>query len=87
MNFEEKPAASIPSAAPLKQPKASRRDKIRISDLARELKTKAKIVIECLPNVGMTDKKTQSRFIDSTTAGKVRAYFLDQKQAGSSSTK
>ena len=48
---------------------------IRINDLCRELKIKAKVLIEYLPQVGLTEKKTHSSSIDLATADKVRKHF------------
>jgi len=50
-------------------------NQVRINELARELEVKAKVVIEFLPQVGVTEKKTHSSSIDIEAAEKVRAHF------------
>ncbi|MBZ5720881.1 MAG: translation initiation factor IF-2 [Acidobacteriia bacterium] len=49
--------------------------KIRINDLARELEVKSKAILDALPEVGVTEKKTHSSSIEDHEAVKVRAYF------------
>jgi translation initiation factor IF-2 len=49
--------------------------KIRINDLARELEVKSKAIIECLPELGFTEKKSHSSALDDDIADKVRAHF------------
>src|SRR5580704_7998280 len=39
-------------------------NQVRINELARELEIKAKVLIEFLPEVGVTEKKTHSSSID-----------------------
>ena len=58
-------------------------DAIRISDLARELAVKAKSIIDYLPEVGITEKKTHSSSISSSAADKIRKYFKGLTDAGS----
>ena len=55
---------------------------IRINDLCRELKIKAKVLIDYLPQVGLTEKKTHSSSIDLATAEKVRKHFGELVRAG-----
>src|SRR5580698_8953713 len=50
-------------------------NQIRINELARELEIKAKVLIDYLPEVGVTEKKTHSSSIDVDHAVKVRAHF------------
>ncbi len=50
---------------------------IRINELARELEVKAKAVIDYLPEIGITEKKTHSSSIDLAAAEKVRKHFHD----------
>jgi len=50
-------------------------NQIRINDLARELEVKSKAIIELLPEVGVTEKKTHSSSIDEAHAVKVREHF------------
>src|SRR5215471_19060231 len=48
---------------------------IRINELARELEVKSKAVIDYLPEIGVTDKKSHSSALDDEIANKVREYF------------
>lgn len=48
---------------------------IRINELARELEVKAKAIVDYLPEVGVTEKKTFSSLIDVEAAVKVREHF------------
>src|SRR5712675_1719085 len=57
--------------------------KIRINDLARELEVKAKVILDILPEVGVTEKKTHSSSIEEDEAVRVRKHFL--ARSGSSS--
>jgi len=54
---------------------------IRINELARELEVKAKVIVELLPEVGLTEKKTHSSSIDEAIAEKVRQHFRKASQA------
>jgi translation initiation factor IF-2 len=49
--------------------------KIRINDLARELEVKSKAILDALPKVGVTEKKTHSSSITVEEAEKVRQHF------------
>ncbi len=49
--------------------------KIRINDLARELEVKSKAILDVLPKVGVTEKKTHSSSITVEEAEKVRQHF------------
>jgi translation initiation factor IF-2 len=49
--------------------------KIRINELARELEVKAHLILELLPTLGVTDKKTHSSSLDDDIAEKVRRHF------------
>src|ERR1051326_1744345 len=50
-------------------------DKVRINDLARELEVKSKAILDLLPSVGVTEKKSHSSSIDPEAAEKVRKHF------------
>src|SRR6266852_76887 len=50
-------------------------NQIRINELARELEIKAKMLIEYLPEIGVTEKKTHSSSIDNDHAELVRKHF------------
>src|SRR5579875_2496548 len=54
---------------------------IRINELARELEIKAKVLIEYLPEIGVTEKKTHSSSLDHDQAEKVRRHFRAQEDA------
>ena len=58
-------------------------NQIRINELARELEIKAKVLIEFLPEIGVTDKKTHSSSLDLSHAELVRKHFreLAEKEA------
>ncbi len=49
--------------------------KIRINELARELEIKPNRLLELLPELGVTEKKTHSSSIDEDVAVKARRYF------------
>jgi len=63
--------------------------KVRINDLARELEVKSKAVLDALPKVGVTEKKTHSSSIEEHEAEKVRLHirgsFEGRAQAARSS--
>ncbi|HET7440127.1 MAG TPA: translation initiation factor IF-2 N-terminal domain-containing protein, partial [Terriglobales bacterium] len=65
--------------------------KIRINDLARELEVKSKAILDVLPEVGVTEKKTHSSSLEEHEAEKVRAHFRGsaegQSAASSKSTR
>ncbi|HML17119.1 MAG TPA: translation initiation factor IF-2 N-terminal domain-containing protein, partial [Bryobacteraceae bacterium] len=46
--------------------------KIRINELARELEVKPNVILELLPELGVTDKKTHSSSLDDDVALEVR---------------
>jgi len=56
-------------------------NQIRINDLARELEVKAKFIIDYLPELGFTEKKTHSSSIDNDLAIKVREHFRSLAEA------
>lgn len=47
--------------------------KVRINDLARELEVKSKVILDLLPEVGVTEKKTHSSSVEEDEAARVRA--------------
>ena len=49
--------------------------KVRINDLARELEVKSKAILDALPIVGVTEKKTHSSSLEEHEAEKVRAHI------------
>ena len=59
--------------------------KIRINDLARELEVKSKSILDVLPEVGVTEKKTHSSSLEDHEADKVRARLRAASSAQSSS--
>src|SRR5579871_6249145 len=56
--------------------------KVRINDLARELEVKSKAILDVLPIVGVTEKKTHSSSLEEHEAEKVRAHFKGSAEAG-----
>src|SRR5690242_9395765 len=56
--------------------------KIRINELARELEVKAHELLEKLPELGVTEKKTHSSSIDDDVAEKLRRIFKGGADAG-----
>ena len=61
--------------------------KVRINDLARELEVKSRAILDALPQVGVTEKKTHSSSIEDHEAEKVRAYIRGQSEAQNSSAR
>ncbi len=49
--------------------------KIRINELARELEVKAHLILDALPELGVSEKKTHSSSIDEDVAVKLRQHF------------
>jgi len=58
----------------------SKTKKTRVNELARQLEVKASAILEVLPKVGVTEKKTHSSSVDDDTTEKVRQYFHQQDQ-------
>jgi translation initiation factor IF-2 len=50
-------------------------NQIRINELARDLEVKAKAIIDYLPEIGVTEKKTHSSSIEVAAAEKVKKHF------------
>ena len=46
--------------------------KIRINELARELEVKPNVILELLPELGVSDKKTHSSSLDDDVALELR---------------
>ncbi|MGA9389480.1 MAG: translation initiation factor IF-2 [Candidatus Sulfotelmatobacter sp.] len=61
--------------------------KVRINDLARELEVKSRAILETLPLVGVTEKKTHSSSLEEHEAEKVRVYIRSAAEGSSSSAK
>jgi translation initiation factor IF-2 len=59
--------------------------KIRINDLARELEVKSKSILDVLPEVGVTEKKSHSSSLEDHEADKVRARLRASSAAQTSS--
>src|SRR5579862_8264324 len=64
-------------------------NQIRINELARELEIKAKVLIEFLPEIGVTEKKTHSSSLDLEHAELARKHFagLAAKEAAAEAEK
>src|SRR5262252_3435709 len=61
--------------------------KVRINDLARELEVKSKAILDALPLVGVTEKKTHSSSLEEHEAEKVRAHIRGSSEAQASSAR
>ncbi|MGC2271818.1 MAG: translation initiation factor IF-2 N-terminal domain-containing protein, partial [Candidatus Sulfotelmatobacter sp.] len=61
--------------------------KVRINDLARELEVKSKAILDTLPLVGVTEKKTHSSSLEEHEAEKVRAYLRSSAEGSSTAGK
>src|ERR1700758_1884539 len=61
--------------------------KVRINDLARELEVKSKAILDSLPHVGVTEKKTHSSSLEEHEAEKVRIYIRGSAEAQAASGK
>src|SRR5213079_2997931 len=59
--------------------------KIRINDLARELEVKSKSILDVLPEIGVTEKKSHSSSLEDHEADKVRARLRSATPAQTSS--
>jgi translation initiation factor IF-2 len=57
--------------------------KVRINDLARELEVKSREILDVLPKIGITEKKTHSSSIEEDEAERVKKYFAEQSPAPS----
>src|ERR1039458_9793635 len=57
--------------------------KVRINDLARELEVKSKAILDTLPVVGVTEKKTHSSSREEHEAEKVRVYLRSSAEGSS----
>jgi translation initiation factor IF-2 len=57
--------------------------KVRINDLARELEVKSKAILDTLPVVGVTEKKTHSSSLEEHEAEKVRVYIRSSGEGSS----
>jgi translation initiation factor IF-2 len=56
-------------------------NQIRINELARELEVKARAILDYLPEIGVTEKKTHSSSIEVAAAEKVTKHFKQLAQA------
>src|SRR6202023_206150 len=60
-----------------------RMSKVRINYLARELEVKSKAILDTLPLVGVTEKKTHSSSLEEHEAEKVRVYIRSSAEGSS----
>src|SRR5450432_4107743 len=60
--------------------------KVRINDLARELEVKSKVILDLLIKVGVTEKKTHSSSIEVDESERVKKYYAEHGEPGSSSS-
>ncbi len=56
--------------------------KIRINELARELEVKAHEILDRLPELGVTEKKTHSSSIDEDVAMRLRSLWMGYRRPG-----
>ncbi len=61
--------------------------KVRINDLARELEVKSKVILDLLLKVGVTEKKTHSSSIEVDEAERVKKYYAEHGEPGSTSSR
>src|SRR6202051_5080383 len=61
--------------------------KVRINDLARELEVKSRAILDTLPLVGVTEKKTHSSSLEEHESEKVRVYIRSSAEGSSSAGK
>ena len=61
--------------------------KVRINDLARELEVKSKAILDVLPLVGVTEKKTHSSSLEEHEAELVRKHLGARSDAAPGSSK
>ena len=61
--------------------------KVRINDLARELEVKSKAILDVLPVVGVTEKKTHSSSLEEHEAELVRKHLRARSDASSGPSK
>src|SRR5881398_1466978 len=61
--------------------------KIRINDLARELEVKSKTILDVLPEIGVTEKKTHSSSLEEHEAEKVRTHIRGSAESQTSSAR
>ena len=61
--------------------------KVRINDLARELEVKSKAILDALPLVGVTEKKTHSSSLEEHEAEKVRIHLRGSSEASTTTAK
>src|SRR5271165_2954227 len=61
--------------------------KVRINDLARELEVKSKVILDLLLKVGVTEKKTHSSSIEVDESERVKKYYAEHGEPGSSSSR
>ena len=61
--------------------------KVRINDLARELEVKSKAILDALPHVGVTEKKTHSSSLEEHEAEKVRVHIRGSADAQGSTAR
>src|SRR5438067_13165739 len=62
-------------------------EKVRINDLARELEVKSKAVLDFLPSIGVTEKKSHSSSLEHDEADKVRKHFAKAAEAAAEKRK
>src|ERR1019366_4722051 len=61
--------------------------KVQINDLARELEVKSKVILDLLIKVGVTEKKTHSSSIEVDESERVKKYYAEHGEPGSTSSR
>src|SRR5215467_7751037 len=59
------------------------RERMRINELAKELEVKAKAILDVLPELGVSDKRTHSSAIEDDLAEKIRRHFSGKSASAS----
>ena len=59
--------------------------KIRINELARELEVKPNVILDMLPGLGVTEKKTHSSSVDEPVAIEIKRRLAEEANGSSRS--
>jgi len=54
---------------------------MRINELAKELEVKAKVIIDALPEIGITDKRTHSSSVEPDEVARIKKHFKAQSDS------
>src|SRR6476646_9481915 len=61
--------------------------KIRINELARELEVKPNVILDMLPELGVTEKKTHSSSVDEPVAIEIKRRLTEESNGSPASAK